>query len=79
MTTFSTPAAPITYRPLHESWGDADALAELRAIRAERAAADQRQLDLAAAAAAHERARRRMRSAGRHRRGHGRGLHLLPA
>lgn len=76
-------ADPIVYRPLDAAWGDADALAQLRAIRAERTAGYERDLAMAEAVDARDRARRRAERQDRaNRRGHGRrgGLWgLLPA
>lgn len=76
-------ADPIVYRPLDAAWGDADALAQLRAIRAERTAGYERDLAMAEAIDARDRARRRAERQDRaNRRGHGRrgGLWgLLPA
>ncbi len=75
----TTTTAPITYRPLDESLGDPEALAALRAIRAERTAAHERELALVEAADARARAHRAHRTAGRHQRSRG-GVHsLLPA
>lgn len=78
--------APIVYRPLHEAWGDADALAELRALRAQRTAAHEQRLAQIEAADARARARRRADAQDRRRRRHdgrrqGRGglWGLLPA
>lgn len=48
-TAADTPA-PILYRPLDPAWGDADALAELRAIRAARTREDARDLEMAQSA-----------------------------
>ncbi len=79
-------AGPIVYRPLHEAWGDADALAELRALRAQRTAAHDQRLAQIEAADARARARRRADAEDRRRRRHdgrrqGRGglWGLLPA
>lgn len=58
MTATAAPTAPIVYRPLNPALGDADALAELRAIRAARAAGYEHSLRLAQAADARERAHR---------------------
>ncbi len=71
--------APITYRPLDESLGDPEALAELRAIRAERTAAHERELALVQAADARACARRAHRAAGRHQRPRRGVLSLLTA
>lgn len=77
----TTATAPITYRPLNAAWGDADALAELRALRAERTAAHDRELALIEAADARARARRRAETHDRRRRTGRRGgfWGLLPA
>lgn len=63
-------AGPIVYRPLHEAWGDADALAELRALRAQRSAAHERRLAQIEAADARARAQRRAEAEDRRRRRH---------
>lgn len=79
-TTIATAAttAPIVYRPLDPALGDADALAELRALRSERRAADERALAQARRADALEHAHAEARRAERRRRRHRTG-HLLPA
>ncbi|WP_460477006.1 hypothetical protein [Brachybacterium huguangmaarense] len=91
MSTTATAAgttATIVYRPLDAALGDADALAELRAIRARRAAGYAHDLELAERADARARAERaraeRDQAAARRRdrrgSGRGRGLWgLLPA
>ncbi|GAA1728555.1 hypothetical protein [Brachybacterium phenoliresistens] len=50
--------APILYRPLDPAWGDAGALAELRAIRAARTREDARDLEMAQTALRAEHAHR---------------------
>ena len=63
----------LVYRPLDPAWGDAEALAQLRAIRARRAAGYEQNLAMARAAETREQARRRAeRTDRRSRRGHGR-------
>lgn len=61
---------PIVYRPLHEAWGDADALAELRALRAQRTVTHERRLAQIEAADARARAQRRAEAEDRRRRRH---------
>lgn len=75
----TTTTAPIVYRPLDESFGDPEALARLRAIRAERTAAHEHELALVEAADARARARRAHRTAGRHQRPRRGVLAPLPA
>lgn len=78
----STVDALLVYRPLDEAWGDADALAQLRSLRAERTALHESQLAMVEAADAHERSRRRAERQDRaSRRRHGRRgfWGLLPA
>lgn len=68
--TTAEATGPIVYRPLHEAWGDADALAELRALRAQRSAAHGRHLAQIEAADARARAQRRAEAEDRRRRRH---------
>lgn len=82
MSTTATAAgttATIVYRPLDAALGDADALAQLRAIRARRAAGYAHDLELAERADARARAERDQATARRRNR-RGSGLWgLLPA
>lgn len=67
--TDPTGAAPITYRPLDPTWGDADELTALRALRTQRWTRQEQETALILAADARERARRHVPTMPRHRAG----------